>query len=330
MWLTDHPSLRIGTIALGGMLVLTAAWIGRDDVALSRLDVIDLGRAVLIAGACIGLLKAVSWRLQEDTTATAQWFCKTASVVQLVIASLLVLMTASCLTVASSYAVASLNLPLQDSRLAAIDTALGFDWLQVLRAINDMPMLSRALTLLYHSTVSQIVLVVLILAATERRHDLAQFCAIFCLTSFAVVVVSGLLPAEGAYRFHQPDPGLFANLSATPGTWHLQDFHALRNGSFDLFTFRRIEGIITFPSFHTVLAILTVYAVRGIKPVFVVAAIANGLVILSTLPEGGHYFIDLVIGAAIVTAAIAFVRRLENPAANPAGALAARSPLAPA
>ena len=95
MWLTDHPSLRIGTIALGGMLVLTAAWIGRDDVALSRLDVIDLGRAVLIAGACIGLLKAVSWRLQEDTTATAQWFCKTASVVQLVIASLLVLMTAS-------------------------------------------------------------------------------------------------------------------------------------------------------------------------------------------------------------------------------------------
>lgn len=311
-----HSSLRAGAWALVSMLAIATTWLSLSGVKLAWSDVIGLARAVFIAAACIVLLKLVRWRLRDDAARTAACFSRAAETGELVIASLIVLMIASCLTVISSYAAASLGLPLQDARLAAIDVAIGFDWLRLLGAINELPLLGRALTLLYHSTVSQIVLVVLILAMTGRTRDLAEFCSAFCITSLAVVVLSGLLPAEGAYLLHKPEPRLYANLSATPGTWHLHDLYALREGRFDLFSFRRIEGIITFPSFHTVLAILTVYAVRSIKPVFVVAAIANSLVILSTLPEGGHYLIDLLAGAVIVAAAIAVVRRLEDSAAS--------------
>ena len=69
-----------------------------------------------------------------------------------------------------------------------------------------------------------------------------------------------------------------------------------------------VQGLVTFPSFHTSLAIITTYAVRGIKVVATPVAILNGIVIISTLPEGGHYLIDLIAGAVISTIAIVAIR----------------------
>ena len=83
-----------------------------------------------------------------------------------------------------------------------------------------------------------------------------------------------------------------------------------------------MQGLVTFPSFHTSLAIITTYAVRGIRFVTLPVAILNGLVIVSTLPEGGHYLIDVIAGAIISIIAIVAIRtgylpgsivpRLEN------------------
>lgn len=72
--------------------------------------------------------------------------------------------------------------------------------------------------------------------------------------------------------------------------------------------FHECTGLVTFPSFHTSLAIITAYAVRGIKFVATPVAILNGIVIISTLPEGGHYLIDLIAGAIISTIAIVAIR----------------------
>ncbi|MDJ1159486.1 phosphatase PAP2 family protein [Chelatococcus sp. SYSU_G07232] len=76
-----------------------------------------------------------------------------------------------------------------------------------------------------------------------------------------------------------------------------------------MFDLRKVEGIVTFPPFHTVLAILTAYACRDVRPLFVAAVLLNALVIVSTLPEGGHHLVDIMAGALIAGVTIIGVRR---------------------
>ena len=67
-----------------------------------------------------------------------------------------------------------------------------------------------------------------------------------------------------------------------------------------------LEGVVTFPSFHAITALLIAHAWRGL-PGATLFKIWAALVIVSAVPIGGHYVIDLVVGAALwgVFAAIA-------------------------
>jgi len=79
-------------------------------------------------------------------------------------------------------------------------------------------------------------------------------------------------------------------------------------GAAPVLEFGKEEGIVVFRSFHTTLAIITTYAARGLRYVFVPVCILNAIVIVATLPEGGHHLVDLVGGALVVVVAIAVAR----------------------
>jgi membrane-associated phospholipid phosphatase len=66
--------------------------------------------------------------------------------------------------------------------------------------------------------------------------------------------------------------------------------------------------LITFPSGHTILAIIITYALRGSRWTFIPAFVVNGAMMVSAIPHGGHHLFDLVVGAAIATLAIVLVR----------------------
>ena len=66
--------------------------------------------------------------------------------------------------------------------------------------------------------------------------------------------------------------------------------------------------LATFPSGHTILAIIMTYALRGSRWIFIPALIVNGAMLVSTIPHGGHHMFDLVAGAAIAAGAILLVR----------------------
>jgi len=68
--------------------------------------------------------------------------------------------------------------------------------------------------------------------------------------------------------------------------------------------FRIPAGVICFPSFHVVWAILCTYALWSFRFLRIPAAILSSLIILSTVTTGVHYIFDLVAGAAIAIVAI--------------------------
>jgi hypothetical protein len=80
-----------------------------------------------------------------------------------------------------------------------------------------------------------------------------------------------------------------------------------RSGAGAAFVMSDLKGIITFPSFHTSLGILLVYAYRGHRTWLAGSIALNGLMILSVPSEGGHY----LAGAAVAVLAIAAVRMAE-------------------
>jgi membrane-associated phospholipid phosphatase len=62
---------------------------------------------------------------------------------------------------------------------------------------------------------------------------------------------------------------------------------------------RHLQGVVTFPSFHAIMALLTAYALHDIRILSPFAWLWSGLVVLSTIPIGGHYAVDLLAGGVV-------------------------------
>ena len=69
------------------------------------------------------------------------------------------------------------------------------------------------------------------------------------------------------------------------------------------------RGLITFPSFHAIVALTGLYAAYPIRCLFWPAALFTGPILISTLPVGGHYAIDVIAAVAIVAVSILWVER---------------------
>ena len=160
------------------------------------------------------------------------------------------------------YLAAGLDLPLLDPWLAQIDQIMGFDWLSFLKAANASPIVASMLVYAYHSTGLQLIVLV-ILSFTQRSARLYEFKAQLALTSLITAIAFTFVPAAGAYHYFEPGEQLFDNFTKHAGVWHLNALTMLRSRQGMDFVLDRIEGLVTFPSFHTVLAILTAYAVRA-------------------------------------------------------------------
>lgn len=75
-----------------------------------------------------------------------------------------------------------------------------------------------------------------------------------------------------------------------------------------------LDGIVSFPSFHTVLGVIAIYAVRDTRWLLAFIVPLNATMIVSTMPVGGHHLADVLAGAGLTLAAILVVRRQkENP-----------------
>jgi membrane-associated phospholipid phosphatase len=124
------------------------------------------------------------------------------------------------------------------------------------------------------------------------------------MTSLITIVLAGLFPAAGAYAYHAPESALFNNLNPNAGLWHIEHYEGLRNGSYRLIGLGQMQGLVTFPSFHTCFAITLAWCFRDFRWLFPIAIAVCGAVLVSTLTEGGHYLVDVLAGIVITIACI--------------------------
>jgi membrane-associated phospholipid phosphatase len=275
--------------------------------------------ATTVATLLVALFKGFSFELDAKFLAVVLFLVLSAAAWQvgtrrglvragLILQSIAFFIGVPSLLVVMSYVLAAANFPLVDAELARLDRLVGFDWTAHLLAVWSVPSLGKTLEFAYHATGQTLFITLGILIILGRTRQVAELWYLMVAAGVGCMSLATLLPAEGAFVFHAPDLRLTPLAAPDNGIWHLVDFRAVRAGELRYMDIGVMQGIVTFPSYHTAMAMIFAHALRG-TIFFVPAALFSLLVILSTLAIGGHYLVDVAAGAAMTFAMMAALRR---------------------
>jgi membrane-associated phospholipid phosphatase len=297
-------------LTLGSIVAVDVVWLLLSDLSFAEDNWGSIVRLVLFSAMAFGLCGLVSYRLAGATDRIGCLLREVGNRVELFVVAMLAFGLLAVAIIAYCYLATAAALPLQDALLARMDRSLGFDWVGFVKFANSSALLSWLLVESYRSTPYMLVGTVLCLCISGQSRRLAELLALMCLTFVGIAVGTLMLPAEGAYAYHNPSIADYYNFGSGSGMWHHQLLTAIRSGATRVIDFNTPNSncLITFPSGHTVLAIITTYALRSSRWTLVPALLVNGMMLVSTIPHGGHYLVDVIAGAAIAACAIAAVR----------------------
>jgi membrane-associated phospholipid phosphatase len=210
-----------------------------------------------------------------------------------------------------SYIAATANYPFQDKNLHAIDQFLWLDWRPYLKFVDEHGLGSIS-KIGYSTFVWQPFLVPIVLCLRGYVARSYQFALAFLLTMMITVVISMFLPAAGTYTFFGLSPSDYPNLHPSDDFDHMRHLPLLREGKMRLMEIGRVKGIVTFPSFHAAGGFLYLWALWAVWWMRPIALVCNGLLLLATPIDGGHYFIDVIAGVALAVCSIWIVQKLSR------------------
>jgi hypothetical protein len=214
-------------------------------------------------------------------------------------AQLMLILTIGC---ALSYPLATTGFPYRDGVLNAADAWMGLDWRAYLHFFNDRPLLATLSRLAYSSMLFQLLIIIVGLAAPSRLLRLQQYILASALALAITLTIFAFIPAAGTYAYLHIGLSEFTNLSPITTAAQLEDIEALRSGRQSVVD--GMKGLITFPSFHAVWAVLFMWGFYPIKQLRYAAIYLNLFVIASTPIQGAHYFIDLVGGGVVAVISV--------------------------
>jgi membrane-associated phospholipid phosphatase len=202
--------------------------------------------------------------------------------------------------------------PLADQRLIAWDAALGIDWLRLVSLLRDRETLSLVLSHAYASLMQQPTVLLVVLGLAGHTHRLQQFALAWAVALVATALIFPLAPALGGYLHYGFAPADFPFVKVRAAWLHATVLEPLRNGTMTELGRLALEGIVTFPSFHTSAAVLLAWGFWGVRLVRWPALALNVVMITSCPFVGGHYIVDLIAGGVLAWAAIVIAKRLAE------------------
>jgi membrane-associated phospholipid phosphatase len=198
--------------------------------------------------------------------------------------------------------------PLQDSLLIDIDSALGFSWLGAVQWFHERPWASYIACQAYGTLVWQIPCI-LIALALFRPDYLRRFASSWCLCSLMTVLIFPFLPAVGGYLHYGLSRYDFPNITTGIPWEQAVVLVSAQKGTLKVVDRSVLIGFIEFPSFHASAAVLCAYAWWQVPVVRYPALALNVVMLISAVPCGGHYLIDILVGAGLAAASVWAVRR---------------------
>jgi membrane-associated phospholipid phosphatase len=190
------------------------------------------------------------------------------------------------------FAVAIYSGPLTDAALSRWDEALGFSWLDFWERVQPhMPVLRQA----YRSFAWQPILMLLTLAWLGLHRTAWIFVSAASLSLATALGLFLIFPAKAA-MIHYGAGTEYA------GTAFLAPLEYLREGGNHI-TPDLFQGYVTFPSYHATCGAILIWAAWTTVLRWPIMTL-NVLLIISAIPVGGHYLVDVLGGVALAIVAI--------------------------
>jgi hypothetical protein len=210
-----------------------------------------------------------------------------------------------------TYAASVFGGPLWDTRLAAADHALGFDWLTWFHFVLNHPQLGGVLALLYYRIGLAAILFLAVMSLAGHAARMRETFWLLFLASLMTAAGAALMPVLGPFHTY--------NLSAACGPFVLVLEH-LRAGQDLNFPLGALQGVIQCPSFHTTLALALIYAFRGTGVLGKTVTILNVMLLFGVPVFGGHYLTDMLAGTAVMLMSLTLVKGFAKLRASAASA----------
>ncbi|PZR80619.1 MAG: hypothetical protein DLM68_19355 [Hyphomicrobiales bacterium] len=172
-----------------------------------------------------------------------------------------------------------LPLPRWDGALAAADHALGLNWLDMYQWLTRHPAIDASARALYNSLGPEMLILLFALELLGHHNQARAFLLWFMVSGIATIGIGILIPAAGAFVYH--------HLPVASTTGYVAQWADLRNGTLRTINPLNNQGLVIFPSFHTVLAVLCACAARPLRILRYPSLALNLLIILSTPAMGG-------------------------------------------
>lgn len=221
--------------------------------------------------------------------------------------ALTVMFVSSLLAAVISHASLRLGAPFVDRALSEADSLIGFHAPDIVLSFAAYPRFSTMLAKIYDTAFPLCFLWVAMLAFGGWLHRTQEYACCYVATILIASAFFIFMPALGSTVYHGVEN--IAGLPENAGNFHMATVRYYREDPGAIFGLQRISGIVTFPSFHMVMAILIPYSVRGLGWPFWLAVAWAALVVLSSIVIGGHYLVDLIGGAVVWAAAALAVHR---------------------
>jgi membrane-associated phospholipid phosphatase len=202
-----------------------------------------------------------------------------------------------------SYAAVAADFSYRDVELDLADKALGFDRSAYLAFFAHRPRLAWTIGVAYLTLLPQFALIPLILFSAKQQHRLQSMILAFGIALLATDAISIFTPSVTAF-VHLDLPSIPTEIARglyTP----VPTLDALRSGTPYTIKLDNLEGLISFPSFHTAGALLFAWALLKVPYIRWLGLALNAALIAATPVNGAHYFVDLLGGAAVAGVSLA-------------------------
>lgn len=194
--------------------------------------------------------------------------------------------------------------PLIDPTLNAMDARMHFSTAFIVHLIAQFPVAQIILAIAYSLTPPFIIAAVLVPPFMGRPRASRRYVVGILLAAMITAALSALWPAVGPWTMQN----LIPTKSQTGITAYLMHLKSNLPVNLDMDN----AAIVSCPSFHVVLAILSATALSSIPRLRGWVWVLAGLICVSTITTGWHYGIDVIGGLIVAILSIAIVKRIEG------------------
>ncbi len=185
-----------------------------------------------------------------------------------------------------------------DPLLVQWDAMLGYSWPEFCAWYARYPMLADITRSVYNLTLAQLLFTVMFLGLANDRQRLHTVTLALIFASLVTLFFWALFPSNGASAYWTLDPEIDRLVQPVVDSAYGAELKRQLVESVTAISQIEAKGMIAFPSFHTIMALMTLIAVWPYMIPRVLLLGINAILFPGILVFGGHHLMDVFGGVA--------------------------------